>query len=444
MTMQTTTRSIGAFDRDAVLALSEALSEPSWLRESRLAAWDRFASGAGLPRWEGCNLEGFSLDDWIPVSGRCGDPDAPLFSIARPGVRNGALSAVVLQSNGGWIEGDVDPDLRRRGLLVTSLADAVARHPDLVRGTLLSTGIGASFGRLQDLHAAFFRGGAFIRVPAGMDVPRPVQIVSTFDEDGGALFDHNLIIVEQGASVTMTERISASHGSAGGLHMGNTELLAREGARVRYAVYGDWGDGVWSFAPRRARIGKDAFVMWIPATLGGRFVKTLTQSDLDGAGSRADIQEVFIAGGVQRVHLESDTTHRSHHTQGEIVARGVLNGRASGYYRGVITVPPGARQTAASLHERMLMLSEECQADTVPCMIVEENDVRASHSASVGQIDEEMIFYLMARGIPRAAAEGMIVAGFFEPMIQRIPLPGMQTEIRELIAGKLGVERREP
>lgn len=440
MTMQTTTPASETLTRDSVLSLTERLEEPAWLRETRLAAWDRFAAEEALPRWERCSLDGLSLDAWPAASGRCDDARTPLFAVAGHGFREGALSAVALQSNGGWVESHVDPELDRRGLVVTSLAAAVARRPDLVRETLLSTGVGDSFGRLQDLHVALLHGGAFVHVPAGMEVTRPIQLVSLFDEERSALFDHNLVVVEPGARVTIVERISTSRRSCTGLHIGNTEILAREGSEVRYTVYGDWGDGVWSFAPRRARIEKDAFVLWVPATLGGRFVKTLTQSDLVGPGSRADVQEIFIASGAQRVHLEADTVHRTHHTEGEMIARGVLNGKAVGYFRGIITVPPGARQTAASLHERVLMLSDECRADTVPCMIVEENDVRASHSASVGQIDEEMVFYLMARGIPRAAAEGMIVAGFFEPMIERLPLPRMQNEVRGLIGAKLGVE----
>ncbi len=429
-------------DPDAFAAGASAAlgaGEPAPVAEGRRAARERLAAGSELPRWPVCDLRGFDPEEYRPASAV---PSETVRSRLKPyrqaWDRSGGMSALILHGNGRCLDIRVREDLAERGLIVADLDTALREMPERIQPHLFSTDPGEGFGRLQDLHTAFRRGGTFLFVPKDLEIPGPIQIVTVFDEEGAAFFDHTLVVLEPRSSASVVEHVfPAAESPAPALHVPNTEILAGEGSRIQYAVAADWGEKSWSFAARRARLGRDAVLRWVPATLGGGFVKSLVRSDLPEPGARADLHEVFIGRGTERLHLESETRHLGAHTEAEMLTKGVLAGKSSVFCRGVVVVPHGAKATASSLHQRILMLSDGCRADTVPCMFVDENDVRASHSASVGQLDEEMIFYLMTRGLERAQAESMIVSGFFEEMIERLPHEELREEIRAGIRRKL-------
>ncbi|MDQ7030412.1 MAG: Fe-S cluster assembly protein SufD [Ardenticatenia bacterium] len=296
----------------------------------------------------------------------------------------------------------------------------------------------AEESRFQALHAAMMSGGVVIYVPDNVTVERPFQIVHWLDSGGVMGFPHVLVVTGRNASVTVLDEYLSHDLETPSFVGGAIELVVGENASLTYLDVQNWGDGVYHLSTQRARLHANAMLNWSTGEFGSTLTRFETGVLLEGDGATAFLQGIYFPQKEQHIANHTLQHHRSTHTSSDLLYKGALIGQAHTVYRGLIRVDRGAQQTDAYQANRNLILSPKAHADSIPMLEIEANDVRCTHGATISQIDEEELFYLMSRGIPREQATRVIVDGFFAPVLDRIPLRQVRDRLRTVIHERLG------
>jgi len=322
-------------------------------------------------------------------------------------------------------------------IVVMPLERAVEEHPELVEPWFMKR-LSHEEGKFQAASAALWTGGAFVHVPRDVQLERPIQVVWLIDEPGTAQYAHTLALVGEFAECAIREYCLAPPIEGQALHAGGFELYARPGSHVRLAHYQDWGPGeVHDISTKRVEIGRDARVQWVPVHLGGHLTKQ--RLDIITAEQGSDMRHTGMYFTEREEHLDLFTSdkHEEGHTTGDTIWKGALTGESRASYEGLIHIVPGAQETNTYLQTHSMLLSPKAKGDAIPSLIVETDNVSASHGGTVGELDEEQIFYMMTRGISRAEAVRTLVEGYFEEVVQRLEDPGLEALVRRRIADKL-------
>ncbi|MFN2383142.1 MAG: Fe-S cluster assembly protein SufD [Gemmatimonadota bacterium] len=345
-----------------------------------------------------------------------------------------------IEHNGARFHGELADDLAAQGVLFLDLATAIREHPELVQRYFMTSAVTPAFGKLAALHGAFVSGGSVIYVPRGVEIALPLSIFRWLDLEGAALFPHTLVIAGPQSRVTVIEEGgSPARAQAGfAMHCGATEIIAEEGARVRYALIQQWGRHVFHYQAARLFAQKDAEIQTLLVTLGAKIARSDVETDLQGEGSSSEMLGLYLGDADQHFDHSTYQLHAAPHARSNLLYKGALKDRSRAVFRGMIRVMPGAQGTDAYQTNRNLLLSEDAHADSLPNLEIEADDVRCSHGATVGQSDEQQIFYLMSRGLTRQQAEKLIVLGFFEEVLVRMPLEGLHDRLAAAIERKLG------
>jgi Fe-S cluster assembly scaffold protein SufB len=411
---------------------------PSWLEDARgaaLAAYER----EPLPTWRRSGFWTTSLRDLDldSLEARRYEPGADLPELVRQDLGDGALGGLVVQRGASTIHSWVDPELAERGVVVCSLEEALETHEELVREWYMRR-LSHDEGKFAAAAAAFWTGGAFVHVPKGVRAEKPIQTVYVIDEPGTAQYAHTLAIVGEHAECSIREYCLGGSFEGPALHAGAFELYARPGARAKLAHFQDWGPGqVHDVSTKRVEIARDAFVSWVPVHLGGHLTKQTL--DIITAEQGSDMRHTGLYFTERAEHLDLFTTdrHEQGHTTGDTVWKGALTGESRASYEGLIHIVRDAQETHTYLQTHQMLLSQRAKGDAIPSLIVETDNVSASHGGTVGELDEDQIFYMMTRGIPRAEAVRTLVEGYFEEVVQRLDDEGLATLVRRRIAEKL-------
>jgi Fe-S cluster assembly protein SufD len=289
------------------------------------------------------------------------------------------------------------------------------------------------------LHGAFRTGGTFLFVPPGATVAAPLQTVTYLDEENGAVFPHTLVVVGDDAEVTFIDRY---HGPdlERALSVGVVELVVGPSSRVRYASIQEWGDGVVHLGIQRARVERGAEFRSLAIGFGAALARSEAEAILEGRGAYSEMLGIFFADGTQHFDHRTEQDHVAPDCTSDLLYKGALRDRSRGVYSGWVHVRPGAQKTDAMQTSRNIILSEEAFARAIPNLEIEANDVRCGHAASVGPVEEEQLFYLESRGIPRAEAEKLIVFGFFNEVLDRITLEQVRAHAEDSIRAELDRE----
>ncbi|MDQ4005554.1 MAG: Fe-S cluster assembly protein SufD, partial [Actinomycetota bacterium] len=336
-----------------------------------------------------------------------------------------------IQHNSETATAHLDPAIAEQGVRFESIDAAMAEHPGLVEGRL-HTLVEAHRTKLTALHAAYRTGGTFLLVPKGVQVELPIQSLTYLDAAGAAVFPHTLLVVEEGASVTFIDRY-ASPDLESALSVAAVEIFAGPNAHVRYVSLQDWGRGVTHLSVQRARLARDARVYSLAVSFGADLSRTEVESILAEPGAHSEMLGAYFTDGTQHVDHRSLQDHVAPHCTSDLLYKGALRDASRVVYSGLIRIHPGARGSDAYQTNRNVVLSDEAKADSIPNLEIENNDVRCSHAASVGPVDENEVFYLQSRGIPRDEAERLIVGGFFQEVLDRVPLEEVRRGLDEAI-----------
>ena len=396
--------------RAAALEVYEREEVPTWRR-----------SGFWTTTLRHLNLEEFEPKRYDAISER---PEI---------VANDELAAVIVQRGASIVYSEVNDER----ITLMSLEDAAEQHPELVE-KYWQTRVKPDEGKFPAAAGAFWTGGVFLHVPRGEKIEKPIQIIWQIDEPGTAQYAQTLAVVDEMAECEIREYFLAPDFEGQALHAGAFELYALPGAQVDLAHYQDWGRGeVYDLSTRRVEIRRDARVKWVPIHLGGRLTKQ--RLDIITAEEGSDMRHTGMYFTERDEHLDLFTSdkHEAGHTTGDTVWKGVLTGESRASYEGLIHIVPKAAEVDTYLQTHQMLLSPKARGDAIPSLIVEVDNVKASHGGTVGELDPEQIFYMMTRGISRAEAVRVLVEGYFEEVVQRLDDPGLEDLVRRRISEKL-------
>ncbi|MGI8945149.1 MAG: SufB/SufD family protein [Thermoleophilaceae bacterium] len=413
-------------------------STATWLDEKRREALEAFEREP-LPRWRRSgfwttHLRDLDLEALEP---RRYEPVDELPAIVAEALGDDELGALVLQRGASTVQTFVSPELADQGVIVTSLEAAVEEHSDLVREWYMRR-LSHEEGKFPAAAAAFWTGGVFVHVPKNVRLEKPIQSVYLIDEPGTAQYAHTLVVAGENSECSVREYCLGADFDGQALHAGGFELYAQAGARAQVAHFQDWGPGeVYDISTKRVEIGRDAHVSWVPVHLGGHLTKQTLDIITAEQGSDMRHTGLYFTEGEERLDLFTTDKHERGHTTGDTVWKGALTGKSRASYEGLIHIVEGAQETHTYLQTHQMLLSREAWGDAIPSLIVQTDNVSASHGGTVGELDEDQIFYMNSRGIPRAEAVRVLVEGYFEEVVQRLADPGLQALVRRRVAEKL-------
>jgi Fe-S cluster assembly protein SufD len=413
----------------------------SFLDDRRRAALDVYEREP-VPTWRRSGfwtttLRKLRLDELEPRHHEPVESLDDLDPVVRDALGDEEHAGLIVQRGASSVFLDLDPALAEQGVVLISLERAVEEHPELVERWYMKR-LSESEGKFAAAAAAFWTGGVFVHVPKDVRVDRPIQAVYLIDEPGTAQYAHTLGVIGEFAECSVREYYLAPDFEGQALHAGAFELYCLPGSQVQLATYQDWGAGeVHDLSIKRVEVARDARCKWIPIHLGGRLTKQRLDIVTMDPGSDMRFGGMYFTEGSEHLDLFSTDLHEAGHTTGDTVWKGALTGESRASYEGLIQIVRGAQETHTYLQTHTLMLSPKAKGDAIPSLIVETDNVSASHGGTVGEIDEEQVFYMQTRGISRTDAVRILVEGYFEEIVQRLEDPGLEELVRRTVSGKL-------
>jgi Fe-S cluster assembly protein SufD len=286
---------------------------------------------------------------------------------------------------------------------------------------------------LQNL--AEWRHGLLVHVPKGVELELPLYVQVT--SNGGRLFWRMVVIADEGARFSLIEDVASSAPAAEAYTNAVVELFVHQAAKVEYVSLQNLSRETWHFGRHRAWLERDAELDWVIGGFGSKRGKVWIENDLAGPGATSRVTGAYFADGEQHLDYDTFQEHIAPNTESDFAFKGALRERASAVWRGMIRVEEDAQKTNAYQENRNLLLSGSAHADSIPGLEIMANDVRCTHGATLGRVNREDLFYLMARGLSRAEAERLIVRGFFQDVLDRIALEPVRETLGEALEARI-------
>ncbi len=417
---------------------ARALGGPDWLVERRVEAAERLADiswpSDSEEIWRYSRINQFDPEQYRPLTPT--DPglvDGPAPGGGPVAAEAGERAGLVVVHNGRVVRCELDETLSAKGVTI----DDLSAGDDTIRAAL-GTCSTASPDAFTELHDAFLVGGAFIAVPPGVVVEKPIVVLHWSEGDGLASFPHTLVAAGESSEVTVLDRFASPDvREAGHLVDAVVELLVGDNARVRYLSVQEHGPHTWQIALQRAHVGRDASLRSSAVALGGDYARLRSESLLTGDGAESDLLAVYFGDNTQMLDFRTLQDHDAPRTRSDLLFKGAVEDEARSVYSGLIRLRPPAQKASASQTNRNLVLTEGAGAESIPNLEIEANDVRCSHASTVGPIDEDQLYYLESRGVPPEDAERLIVLGFFDDVFARLPVPSLVSALRRTVVEKI-------
>lgn len=386
----------------------------TWLETHRRTAAESSAA-LGIPslsdeHWRFTSLRGIDFERFaVSAEATAGDAGGAILA-------EGDHAGRLVMRDGGVVSEELLADVAAQGVVFGSLARLADDHAALIE-PILGTIVGYD-ERFAAENGALWTDGLLLHVPAGVKVQLPFHAAYEIATPEAAQQWRVIVSLGEGAEATLVEEhLPGQPGYANGV----AELVLAETAHLTYVVVQDRNDASLHFAAHRAEIAKDATLEWSACSIGAKTGKTRMETRLIGEGSTGRLSAVYVVDGKRHLDLDTTQEHDAPNAVSDLAFKGVLLDDARSVWRGVIRVAEGAHGTDAYQENRNLMLSSTARADSIPGLEIDTNDVRCTHGATAGPVDPMLKFYLMSRGIPQAEAERMIVEGFLEEALERIP-----------------------
>jgi Fe-S cluster assembly protein SufD len=427
------------FTRAAFEEFLESRREPAWLSEMRRAAWEAFVA-TPLPdmrqeEWRRTDIRLLHLNRFglptPPAAKKRGQNYFPSGKIVlTPFSVELAGQSATLDSYP--VESRLDAKWRSRGVLFGSLDELVAEHGELLRPHLSTGIVNPRADKFAALHAAAWSGGTLLYVPRGVAIDQPLHVLSALSPDSVDL-GHTLVVLEEGAEATLLAETASSDAAAAGLHCGAVEIVVGPHARLRYVNLQNWGAGVWHFAHQKALVHEAGQLQWTIGALGARLAKVNQHVALVGRRASTQVNGVMFTEGKQHLSYHTLQHHQEPECSSDLRYKGALQDSSHIVWRGMIHVDRDAQKTDGYQRNDNLMLSDSARADSIPGLEILADDVRCTHGATAGRVDDEQVFYARTRGLTRKEAVRMIVAGFFQEVFDRITIESVRNALGDAI-----------
>ena len=417
---------------------------PSWFADQQRAAWTQFQSLPMPSRtdqaWRFSSVNALDLAPYAQAS-------APSDSDRREIVDR---STGLDETSGRFIFADdhlleptaLSEKLRKLGVIFQPLERAMIEHEDLFRRHFMSQPATLGSAKFAALHEASVRSGIFLYVPRGVEVDLPLETFHWLHYENAAIFPHTLVVAEEMAKVTLVENFRSTDPHRPGFACGVNDLIVGAGAKVTYVCAQNWSDRTLSIQINATTVARDATALNLHLGLGGKYSRLESLSRLEGEGAHSDMLAVSIGDEAQEFDARTLQDHVSPHTNSDLLFKNALSGRARNTFGGLIRVEPNAHFTDAYQKVRNLLLSDDAEANSMPGLEILADNVKCSHGATSGQIDEEEMFYLLARGISAPVARQLLVGGFLNEVLERLADPVLVAKLEDLITAKFA--RRAP
>ncbi len=432
---------VGSFDSDLVRAVSRSLNEPTWLTEARLVA---FAEFSNLPPEKNplytkyVSIASFDLAQFRLSTERTPVDFRAFFS----GFLTGKESNILLQGNETQVHAELDEQTSSKGVKLVSLHEALQNEGDLVRSLFEKRLVKSGADKLAAFVNAFFNTGTFVYVPRGVTLEKPLRKMLLLDSPKTSVIDQTFVYAEEESKLVFLEELYSKGSSGPALVASNVEVRARPGSHVDFSSIQLLDQQVVHVSNRAIETTNDSRATVSALSLGAAVSRSRMNFFLNGRGSLAEGFEIFFTDGRQRYDFETNLLHNSPDSTGSTQARGVLKGESQTIFKGMIKIVGAAKNSRSYLAHHAMILERTAKSDAIPGLEIDNNEVKATHSASVVQIDDEQLFYLMARGLPLEESKKMVVLGFFEPVLSHVPIEQTREGARFMVEGKWNGEKR--
>ncbi len=408
--------------------------EPNWLTDLRSGAWRSFEQ-TPLPdskaeNWRRTDLRLFHFDRY-----RFAAPSAPDGAETLPqtllaeGVE---LTGQLCSRDGRSVESRLHEKWSSQGVVFESLDTAAVQREALIRPYLTVRIVDPKADKFAALHSACWSGGTVLYVPRGVVIDEPLHVLSAMSE-GGTDFGRTIVVLEEGAEATLLTETASDTRDGSGLHSGAIEIHVGPRAKLRFVNLQNWGTGVWHFGHQKAVVAAGGKLQWTVGALGARMAQVEQQVVLSGRDAEAQVNGVMFTEGRQHLVYNTHQHHEQPDCHSDLLYKGALQDKSRIVWRGMIKVDPDAQKTNAYQRNDTLVLSDHARADSIPGLEIEADDVRCSHGATAGRVDDEQVFYAQSRGLTRKEAIRMIVTGFFQQVFDRITIESVREALGEAI-----------
>lgn len=390
-------------NESTIRKISARMNEPEWMLDRRLEAYEKFKE-LSMPNFK------YGIGIFVDVSELNLDEMNPLEDKSRHKINAG------------------------KNVEVFSFSEAFEKHENLLRENFMTKCVLSSEDKLTAFHAAFFNSGIIIRIPENTEVENSIEL--KLDFDGATRIDHILVIAEKNSRAVIVDASLSKNNH--GFRNQVVEIIMRDNARIEYISVQNFSKQVYSFSKKRAMVEKDGFMQWIDCCIGGKFTQSLTKTYLNGENAGNYSSGIIFGDNKQCFDINNETVHLASRTKCNMMTKAVLNDEAKAVYRGLVRVNPKAVKCEGYQKNDTILLSEDAEADAVPNLEIENNDVKCTHGATISQIDDAKLFYMMSRGIDEKSAKKQIVEGFFDPVLIKIDNEELTENIKNEISERLG------
>ena len=411
---------------------------PGWFREQQQAAWTEFQH---LPEpalkdqaWRFSNVKALDLAPYQLPSAISDDDARDL--LARSTELTETAGRLVFADD-HLLERDVlSEKLRAAGVIFQPLERAMIEHEDLFRRHFMNQPANLGSAKYAALHQALVHSGTFLYVPRGVEIELPLETFHWLRGENAAIFPHTLLVAEELSKVTLVEHFRSADRSRGGFSCGVNDLVVGAGAKVNYICTQDWSESALGIQINATTVGRDASALNLYLNLGAKFSRLESLSRLAGENSRSDMLAISVGLDGQEFDARTLQDHASPHTYSDLLFKNALHDRARATFGGLIRVEPQAHFTDAYQKVRNLLLSDESEANSMPGLEILADNVKCSHGATSGQLDDEEMFYLLSRGLSPDVARRLLVSGFLHEVLDRLPEPALIAKLEDLIEAK--------
>ncbi len=416
---------------EIVRQISKEKNEPDWMLEKRLEALKIFNQKSN-PSW-GPDISEVDMDkvttyirpkadmsdDWKEVPedirntfDKLGIPEAEKESL---------LSGVGAQYDSEVVYHSIQKHLLEQGVIYTDFESAVKKYPEIIK-EYFGTCIRPTLHKYAALHYAVWSGGSFVYVPKGVKVDIPLQSYFRLNAPGAGQFEHTLIIIEEDSYCHFIEGCSAPKYNVLNLHAGAVELFVKKNATLRYSTIENWSRNMYNLNTKRAIVEENGLIQWISGSFGSKVSMLYPCSILKGERASSEYTGISFAGPGQNIDTGAQAIHLAPHTTSTVNSKSISKGGGIAVYRGLVKISEKAKDSKSSVSCESLMLDSKSRSDTIPVIDIKTKNVDFGHEAKIGRISDEVIFYLMSRGINELEAKSMVVRGFAEPVAKELPM----------------------
>lgn len=426
------------YDKEYIDQFSKERNEPEWMLELRLQALEQ-ADALELPKPDKTKIGKWNFSQFKHTA-----TGAAIQSLKElPNElqefldQENAPENLLIQRNHSVAYNTLSKELKDKGVIFTDIFTALQKHDDLVKRYYMKDAVSIDEHRLTALHAALMNGGVFVYVPKNVGVEVPLQTIFWQEDPEVALFNHVLVVADEGSSLTYVENYFSHNEKEATVANVVTEVIAQDNAKISFGAVDNFAHGTTAYNNRRGVAYRDATVDWALGQMNDGNTVSENITHLVGENSLSNAKTVSVGRGDQTQNFTAKIVHFGKNSEGYILQHGVMKDKSTSIFNGIGKIEHGASKANAEQESRVLMLSEKARGDANPILLIDEDDVTAGHAASVGRVDPIQLYYLMSRGITQEEAERLIIHGFLAPVVNQLPIEAVKNQLTQVIERKV-------